>query len=452
MSIRLPGEVEYIIDTLETNGYDAYAVGGCVRDGLLGKEPKDWDICTPAPPAKTLNIFGAHHIIETGLKHGTVTLMIRHQPFEITTYRVDGPYSDCRRPDRITFVSCLREDLSRRDFTINAMAYHPSRGTVDFFGGMRDLKAGVIRCVGDAGVRFGEDALRIMRALRLAAELGFTIDSATSAAMLDRKNLLGTISAERIAGELNRLIVGDGAGGLLLKHMPVLTAIIPELEPAIGFEQHNPHHCYDVMTHILVSVDNAAKDVSIRLAMLLHDIAKPECYTEEDGIGRFHGHPRVGSERVKEILTRLKYDRDTTETVTQLVLYHDAEILPDRRNIKGWLNRIGEARVRKLIHVKRADAMAQEIRCRHGKLRTLDEIGKILDDVILRGQCFALKDLEVCGRDLLAMGVPEGAEIGAVLRRLLELVIGEQIENERVALLAEARTMLRMNRHNVAEL
>jgi len=277
--IQLPGEVKYLIETLETSGHDAYAVGGCVRDSLLGKEPEDWDICTSATPGESLKLFERHPVIETGLKHGTITLMLNHKPFEITTYRVDGAYSDHRRPEQVTFVGSLREDLSRRDFTINAMAYHPQRGIVDYYDGMGDLKAGIVRCVGDAGIRFQEDALRMMRALRFASVLGFVIDPATAAAMHGTKDLLTNISAERIAGELNRFIVGDGAGGLLLQHIAVIAVILPELIPAIEFERHNPHHGYDVLTHIIRSVDSASKDVSVRLAMLFHDIAKPACYT-----------------------------------------------------------------------------------------------------------------------------------------------------------------------------
>ena len=441
--IPLPDEVRYIIETLEADGYDAYAVGGCVRDSLLGKEPKDWDVCTSAAPETTLGLFGRHHTIETGLKHGTVTLMLNHRPFEITTYRVDGAYSDHRRPDRVTFVDSLQKDLSRRDFTINAMAYHPSRGIVDFFDGMGDLKAGVIRCVGEAGKRFQEDALRVMRALRFAAALGFTIDSATAAAMHEGKDLLNNIAAERIADELSRLIVGDGVSGLLLRHMPVMAVVIPELVPAMGFERHSPHCCYDVLTHLLRSVDSAVKDVQIRLAMLFHDIAKPACYAEEGGTGRFDEHPRMGSQWAREILTRLKYDRDTIETVALLVLCHEEDILPDRRNIKRWLNRLGEAGFRKLVHVQKADAMAQKRCCRQERLQAIEEIGWILDDVIRQGQCFSLKDLDVNGRDLLAMGAPEGAEIGAVLRRLMDMVIDEQAENEKEALLKIARDLMR---------
>ena len=438
MNITIPDEVQYIINTLENNGHEAYAVGGCVRDSLLGKEPKDWDICTPALPEQTEKYFAGHHIIETGLQHGTITLRLNQQPFEITTYRIDGVYTDNRHPDKVEFANDLKEDLSRRDFTINAMAYNPKSGIIDFFGGAEDLDYGIIKCVGDADKRFQEDALRIMRALRLASVLGFSISGDTSAAMFDNKKLLNNIAAERIAIELNKLIIGNGARGILLKYISVITEIIPELAPAIGFEQNNPYHCYDVLNHILFSVESARKNVHIRLAMLFHDIAKPECYTEVDGVGHAYGHQQAGSDTAKRILLRLKYDRDTIETVTQLILYHSADIQPHRKHIRRWLNKIGEKRLRQLLEVKRADAMAQSPYIRREKIDGLTDILILTDEIIKQRQCFSLKDLAVNCKDLMALGMTEGGGIGAILSQLINMVIDEQIENNKMKLLETA--------------
>jgi len=443
MIIKIPNEVQYIIETLQKSGYEAYIVGGCVRDRILGKEPKDWDICTPSLPEQTMKCFAEHHIIETGLQHGTVTLMLNHIPFEITTYRIDGQYSDNRRPDKVEFVSSLKADLSRRDFTINAMAYNPNEGIVDYFGGMDDLNTGIIRCVGDAGQRFREDALRIMRALRFASVLSFSIEEDTSKAMLENKILLKNIAVERIASEINRMITGNGVSNILLKHLPVITEVIPEIAPMNGFEQNNSYHCHDVLHHSLFSIDHAPKNIVLRLAMLFHDIAKPQCYTESNGIGHFYGHPQVSSDMAKTILLRLKYDNDTIKDVTELVFYHDANIQPDIKHVKRWLNKIGEEKLRQLIEVKKADAMAQSVYYQKEKLGTLDKISDLLNEIIEQQQCFSLKDLAVNGKDLLAVGFEEGVEIGAALNRLIEMVIDEQVENDKHELLRIAEKLLK---------
>ncbi|MCL2670608.1 MAG: HD domain-containing protein [Clostridiales bacterium] len=438
MTIKLPDAVQYILHTLQAAGYDAYVVGGCVRDGALGKAPKDWDICTPAPPNKTMQCFDGQHIIETGLQHGTVTLMLHHAPYEITTYRVDGSYSDHRRPDNVEFVSSLKTDLSRRDFTINAMAYHPDTGIVDYFGGMKDISAGIIRCVGDANRRFREDALRIMRAMRFASALSFAIDEKTATAMHDNRALLQNIAVERIANELNRMLLGDGAGDIMRNHLSVLAEILPELVPTIGLSHNNPYHSHDVLNHILCSVEHAPKEPVIRLTMLFHDLGKPYCYTEEDGIGHFYGHPKVSAELAEAILARLKYDNETKRAVTELVLYHDAPMLPDRKHIKRWLCRIGEERFRQLIEVKRADALAQSVLGRREKLDTLDAIAKLADEIVAQQECFSLKDLAVNGNDLLSLGFTAGAALGEMLNRLMDMVIDEQVKNDKAALLTFA--------------
>ena len=443
IKIKLPTEVEYIIDTLGEKGFEAYAVGGCVRDSILGKQPHDWDVCTSALSAQVISCFAGQRVIETGLQHGTVTLMLNEKPFEVTTFRVDGEYTDNRRPDEVEFVRELKSDLARRDFTCNAMAYNLQTGLVDYYGGQRDLAAGIIKCVGDANKRFQEDALRIMRALRFAAVLGFSIDDDTAKAMHNNRALLGNIAAERIAAELNKLIMGDNLVELLSAHFPVLAEIIPELGPTVGFEQNNPYHCYDVLTHTLASVDAAPKDLQVRLTMLFHDIGKPKNYSQsEDGIGHFYGHAELSSLLAHEILLRLKYDNDMIRAVMQLVLYHDAEIAPRRKHIKRWLNKIGEVSFRQLLEVKRADAMAQSEKYQQGKLGALDAVLPILDEIIAERQCFSLKDLAVNGRDLIAAGVPQGTAIGAILNRLLEMVVDEEAENDRAVLLEAASELI----------
>jgi len=442
MNIKMPDEVQYIINTLQAHGHEAYVVGGCVRDSLLGKEPKDWDICTPSLPEQTVKYFEGCRVIETGLRHGTVTLMLGGMPFEITTYRIDGEYTDNRRPDQVKFVSSLREDLSRRDFTVNAMAYNPEMGIVDFFDGLGDLNAGIIKCVGDPDKRFREDALRIMRALRFASVLSYSIDRETAAAMHDNRGRLKNIAAERIASELNKLITGSGVRGVLSEHLPVVFEIIPELAPAAGFEQNNPHHCHDVLGHILHSVENAPVDVVVRLAMLFHDIAKPGCYTESDGVGHFYGHPKISSDMAGRILSRLKYDNHTLEAVVLLVLHHDREIPPVPKSVKRWMNKIGEERFAQLIEAKKADAMAQSPDHRAKKLEILNKISGLAEQIIKQQQCFSLKDLAVNGRDLMAAGVSEGEQIGVMLNCLLDMVIDGQVENDKTELLRTTRKII----------
>ena len=442
MKFDLPEEVRFIIDALEKNGHDAYVVGGCVRDSLAGNAPKDWDICTSALPEQTMECFEGCPVFGTGLQHGTVTLISNHKPYEITTFRHDGDYSDNRRPDTVEFVKELKEDMARRDFTINAMAFNPGVGVIDLFGGKEDLRNGIIKCVGDASGRFQEDALRIIRAMRFASELGFSIDDDTARAMLEKKALLRNIAVERIAAELDKLIVGMKASETISRHISVITEVIPELIPTIGFEQNNPYHCFDVFAHTMKSVDSSPKDVVIRLTMLFHDIAKPQCYTEKDGVGHFYGHPKVSSEIARQILSRLKYDNDTKFAVTQLVFYHDTDIDQNSRNVKRWLNRIGEERLRQLLLVKRSDAIAQSPEFANQKLAELENIEHIIDKVIAEQHCFSLKGLAVDGKDLIAAGIPEGAKIGAILKTLVDAVIEEQVENDKDKLMDMVRTFM----------
>ena len=442
MNIELPENIEYTIKTLEASGFDAYIVGGCVRDSLMGKTPKDWDVTTSALPEQVKEAFPEHVIIDLGLKFGTVALLPHqppHEPVEITTFRLDGAYSDNRHPESVIFSDNLKEDLSRRDFTVNAMAYNPKIGIVDMFGGKKDLEDGIIRCVGNPDKRFQEDALRIMRAMRFASVFGFTVHRETSNAMLEHKSLLRNISAERIANELNKMIVGQGIGEELLIHRDIIAEIIPELIPTFGFMQNNPHHLWEVYLHTAQSIQYATSDVVIRLTMLFHDIAKPQCYTEKDGIGHFYGHAQISSDIAKEVLSRLKYDNSTIKAVTELVLNHDADIEPRRKHIKRRLNKIGEVRLRQLIEVKKADAMAHAEPYRQERLDKLSKIPSMISEIIEQRQCIAIKDLAVNGSDLMEIGISEGPRIGELLNHLVDMVIDETIENDKDDLLKAAR-------------
>ena len=436
MNICISDDVRFIIETLEGNGFEAYVVGGCVRDAVLGKSPDDWDICTSALPEQIAKCFDGYGIIETGLQHGTITLRVNHKSYEVTTYRIDGAYSDNRRPDNVEFTSSLMHDLSRRDFTINAMAYNPRVGIVDYFDGIADIENRIIRCVGDADMRFQEDALRIMRALRFASVLGFDVEQETADALFRNKELLKNIAVERIAVELNKLIVGDGARNILLSYTPIFEVFIPEISSMVGFIQNSNYHYLDVWGHTVESIVNSPPDATLRLTMLLHDVAKPECYTEDaDGIGHFYGHPQVSTDMARVILNRLKYDNNTIKTVTTLILYHNIDIIPKEKYIRRLLNKIGEDMLRKLIVIIRADSLGKSDFRRSDQFKQLDEFTKVLDDVIEKQQCFSLKDLAVDGRDLIAIGITEGSEIGATLSRLLDMVIDGSIENEKDVLL-----------------
>ena len=414
--IIIPDEVKCIIDNLENAGHEAYAVGGCIRDSLLSKEPKDWDICTSALPEQTIKCFKdlkGSHIIETGLQHGTVTLLLNHNPFEITTYRVDGKYTDNRRPEKVEFVNVLKRDLARRDFTINAMAYNPKTGLADYYGGCRDLAQRRIKCVGNPNRRFREDALRIMRALRFAAELGFSIESDTSAAMRDNRKLLHNIAAERIAAELNKLLMGDKIHALFSEHISVIGEIIPEISSIAGFGR------------ILSGLENAPKEIAVRLAILFCEI----------------GDPQLSSDMAGARLSRLRYDNDTLTTVTQLLLYRNCEI-GGRQHIKRWLNKIGEKRFWQLIEVKKAEAMAQAEHIRQKKLDAVNEISAVADEIISKGQCYSLKHLALKGDDLISAGIPQGIGIGIILDKLIDMVIDEKVANDKDILLEISKTEL----------
>lgn len=438
----LSKEAEYIINTLNNNGFEAYAVGGCVRDMLLGLAPADWDICTSASPKETEICFDNHTVLETGLAHGTVTLILNHKPYEITTFRCDGDYSDNRHPNNVQFVKNIEEDLKRRDFTINAMAYNGKK-LIDLFGGREDLYSGIIRTVGNAEKRFQEDGLRILRGLRFGARLNFKIDYSTALAMLNNKHLLDNIAKERIYKELKQFIVSKSAGSFLMEYRDIFAQIIPELRAMFDFNQHSKYHCYDVWEHTVKALDHAPNKLDIRLAVLFHDIGKPHCFTiDEKGEGHFYGHGKISKEIAKEVLSKLKTDNKTKETVLTLVENHDVIIEPTKKAVKRRLVKLQKDNFEKLLIVKECDTMGQSEKVRRDKLKYLQEIKRIYNEILDEEQCLSLKELAVSGKDIIRLDVKEGREIGNILNTLFELVVSESLPNEYDTLINKAKEII----------
>lgn len=445
--IDIPMNAAIIVMYLWIAGYDAYVVGGCVRDSLLGNTPHDWDICTDATPAQVRKVMHKYKLetIDTGIQHGTITVVRNRENFEVTTFRTEGEYTDNRRPDSVEFIRDVVEDLSRRDFTINAMAYSDADGLIDPWGGYGDLSDGLIRCVGNPDDRFKEDALRIMRALRFASTYGFKIEEDTAAAIHRNKELLRNISAERIRSELCKMLCGEGILDILLNYSDVMAVIIPELEPCIGFEQTNPYHKYTIYDHIAHAVDYyKGNDISVKMALLLHDIGKPECYTVDENGGHFHGHS-VNSMRIaKDVMMRLKFDNQTRDEVVDLVLYHDSDIQPHPKAIRRWLNKIGYDLFEKLIHVRFADIKAHSEINQNSRIDKYNSVLEVARDIVAQQQCFTLKDLVVSGRDIMwYCDIPSGPKVGEVLNHLLDMVLDETIENNAMELIKEAKGYLK---------
>lgn len=437
--MEMPGYVQNVLTALEAAGYEAWCVGGCVRDLMLGRAPEDWDVTTNALPEATMALFGSH-AFPTGLRHGTVTVREEHRSVEVTTYRVDGDYHDHRRPDTVVFTPSLEEDLRRRDFTVNAMALSLRGDLRDLFGGQADLKAGVLRCVGKPERRFGEDALRILRGLRFAAVLGFAMDPATAAGIHGHRALLKDIAAERIQVELFKLLCGKDAAAVLREYPDVVGVFWPEILPMVGFDQRNRHHCYDVWEHTLHAVEAVEPEPVLRCAMLLHDVGKPRCFTvDQDGNGHFYGHPEISRELADDMLRRLKCAAAFRETVVRLVEWHDRNIPRTDRGLRRALRALGEEDLRRLILVKRADNLAQAPEYRDTQ-REIDRAEAILDKLVAADACFSLGQLTVNGRDLAALGL-SGPEIGRTLNALLDKVVDGELPNERTALLEAARKL-----------
>ncbi len=465
MNVQIPENVKYIIETLENNGHEGYAVGGCVRDAVLGREPEDWDITTSAKPQQVKTLF--RRTIDTGIKHGTVTVMIGNEGYEITTYRMDGEYEDHRHPSSVTFTPDLREDLRRRDFTINAMAYNPGTGIVDEFGGLADLERKCIRCVGCAGERFEEDALRMLRGIRFAGQLQFEIEPETREAIRERASTLTKVSAERIRTELTKLICSAGADRLLMAAETGLSRyFLPELTEMLAMPQNNPHHCFDVGNHAIQTImrineiacqrpELTGKDrVALAYAALLHDVAKPECHTrDEDGIDHFYHHNERGSEKAKEILRRLKFDNETIHTVSTIIAFHDrrhenclihGEYSPKgKKAMRRLINRVGMDTMPLLFILQKADLLAQSDYRRSEKLAKLEAGVRCFQEIREAGEAVTLRDLCIGGRDIMALGVNPGPEIGRILKMLLEQVLEEPERNTKEFLLKRAEEMYR---------
>lgn len=423
ITIQLPDQVNRIISVLQSRGYEAFAVGGCVRDSILGREPEDWDITTSAMPEEIKALFD--RTFDTGIEHGTITVLLGKEGYEVTTYRIDGEYEDSRHPKEVTFTRSLKEDLLRRDFTINAMAYNAVDGLIDIFHGLEDMRAGIIRCVGKAKERFSEDALRILRGIRFAAQLGFAIDDKTKQGMRELAPTLKKISAERIQVELVKLLTSKRPELLREAYeLGITNIILPEFDRLMTTEQETPHHMYNVGEHTLHALMNVRAEKILRLTMLLHDMGKPVLKTvDSKGVAHFKKHALESEIIAKEILHRLKFDNATLNKVARLVYYHDYRMPATAINVRRAMNKIGEDIFPYYMEVRRADVLAQSMYKRKEKIKNLDDIEQLYCEIIEAGQCVSLKNLAVTGRDLIEAGMSPGKEIGDKLNELLELVI-----------------------------
>lgn len=437
--MKLPSDVEFIINTLYEAGYEAYAVGGCVRDSLLNKKPSDYDITTSASPEEVKRLF--RRTIDTGIQHGTITVMLKHMGYEVTTYRIDGKYEDSRHPSSVEFTKSLEEDLKRRDFTINAMAYNHKEGLVDLFGGKEDLERKIVRCVGNPMERFEEDALRIMRAVRFAAQLGYSIEENTLKAIDKYAASLKNISAERIQVELVKLVTSDHPELLRVAYEHGITAVIlPEFDRIMETEQHNPHHMYSVGEHTIVSMINVEKDKCLRLAMLFHDMGKADTKTtDEKGIDHFHGHQIMSSKISVEVMKRLKFDNDSIKLVEILTKGHDMDIDTSLKSVRHAINRYGIDVFPMILKIRKADTLAQSDYLRSEKLEKIKVLEGLYEEVIAAKSCLSLKDLKISGKELMDLGYKKGPEIGKELNKLLERVLDDPSLNDRDVLLRSAK-------------
>lgn len=436
--ILSPG-AEKAIAALNKAGFEAYAVGGCVRDSLLGKNPTDFDITTSALPEETKEVFKNEHVIETGIKHGTVTVLINGEPLEITTFRIDKNYSDNRHPEEVLFTKSLSEDLSRRDFTINSLAFSEKTGVIDLFGGVCDLEHGIIRAVGDADKRFKEDALRIMRALRFASVLGFEIEEKTAESIKENAALLKNISAERVFSELSKLLCGKNAAKILLEHPEPFFEIIPELSVLKGFRQRHFRHHLDAFEHTAAVLEAVLPKTNLRFAALFHDISKPLCQSiDENGTAHYYGHAQKSAEIAETVLHKLKADSETVKTVSELVRRHEDRFAPEPKAVKRLLGKTSPEFFENLLLLMEADEQGkrEEFRLPHSEF---EKFRKIKAKIIENEECFSLKNLAVTGLDLISEGFEPGPEMGKILVTLLEKVIEGEVPNEKEALLSTAK-------------
>lgn len=439
---HLPEDVKFIIDKLTEYGYEAYAVGGCVRDTLLSRIPGDWDITTSAKPKQVKEIFS--HTIDTGIEHGTVTVMRNHVGYEVTTYRIDGEYEDARHPKEVTFTGSLIEDLKRRDFTINAMAYNDTVGLVDEFDGVGDLENKIIRCVGNPMERFSEDALRMLRAVRFSAQLGFSIEEHTKEAIKTLAPTIAKVSAERIATELIKILVSDHPEEIKTAYELGLTAVFfPEFDTMMETEQNNKHHMYTVGGHTIEAMKHIPADKILRFSMLFHDIAKPDCHVINETGSHFYGHPQKGVKKTKEIMQRLKLDNDTIEKVTRMVRYHDERPkISNPAHVRKLISDVEPVYFPMLLAVKRADTLGQSFYHREEKMHYVDELEAFYNDVIEEDICVRKKDLAINGKDLLAIGMKQGKQLGLVLEELYQAVLKDPQLNNKEKLLELANTFI----------
>lgn len=433
--ITVPNSIKWTVNRLEAAGFEAWAVGGCVRDSFLGRTPNDWDVTTSALPSDVTAVFSDCRTVETGIQHGTVTLILEGELIEITTYRTDGAYEDNRHPTSVSFASRVEDDLSRRDFTVNAMAYHEKRGLVDLFGGQNDLKNRIIACVGDPETRFCEDGLRILRAIRFASVLDFTLEPETAKAVHKCRSLLSGIAAERIREEFCKLIRGVGAVRILREYIDVISVFLPELGACVGFEQNTKYHCWDVFEHTLHALEiTESDDLITRLAILLHDVGKPLCYTEDESGGHFKGHGPVGTELTANILKRLRFDNATADAVTLLVKLHDCAYPAEVRTVKRLMQKTSDENILRLMEVQRCDRLAHAPLYRE-HASAIFEIPVLLRQIREANECFSLSGLAVDGNDLIALGIERGKRIGIILQELLNAVIDGKLQNKKEALL-----------------
>ena len=440
-ALPVPPQARRVIEVLEAAGFEAWCVGGFVRDSLLGRPVSDIDIACSAlwPQTEEACLAAGMRVHRTGEKHGTVTVVCDDAAFEVTTFRVDGAYSDARHPDEVRFVRSLKEDLARRDFTINAMAYHPLRGLADPFGGLEDARRGIIRTVGDPAQRFGEDALRILRACRFSSQLGFSLDGATYQAMLEGKRGLLRVSSERITAELQKLLLGDNVRDALLQTVDVLSAVLPELVAMKGFAQCTPYHCHDVLEHTARAVAGTPPYPLVRWAALFHDMGKPAAFFKEPGgRGHFYGHAKISVPLARGIMDRLTFSTAFRDRVLLLVERHDDVFDVTPRAVKRALARMdGDVELfRALCDLKRGDASAQAPAYAEERMRRADDLLRVLDGILAEGEAFTLKHLAVNGRDAMDAGIAQGPSVGAALAAALDAVIDEQIPNDRETLLA----------------
>ena len=437
--MELPENVLYCLNALKEKGYRAFVVGGCVRDHLLGLDAQDYDICTDATPERIAEVFGDYELVKNGEKHGTIGVVLDHQLYEITTFRTEGGYSDSRHPDWVEFVADIKEDLARRDFTVNAMAYAPDTGIIDPWGGQEDLVAGILRTVGDAQERFTEDALRILRGVRFAVRFRLTPEENTLAAMNELAPLMDNLARERVFVELCKLLVHVTWEDLIL-YAPVLTQVIPELADAVGFNQHSPHHAYDVYTHTAKVTGAVPAEPTLRLAALLHDVGKPAAFTtDEDGRGHFYGHAHIGGHMADQILRRLKAPTALREQVVLLVKNHMNAFEPDKKRLRRKLGKYGTETVNQLLALQKADYTSKGVD--EGEVEIFSQVEMLLAEIESEDACLNIQDLAIDGNDLIELGFMPGPAMGQVLQTLLGMVQDEVLANDADALRAAAENM-----------